>query len=73
MFLLLHTISFQKRFSKYSLVKMARGIVKGSVDYFECKECGFRYKDKSWAEKCEKWCKEKHSCNLDITSHAIKA
>ncbi len=40
--------------------------------YFECKECGFKYKDKVWADKCEKWCKEKHSCNIGITKHSIK-
>jgi predicted ATP-dependent serine protease len=34
-----------------------------------CKECGFGYEEKSWAEKCEQWCKEHHSCNLEITSH----
>ena len=39
---------------------------------FTCPECRLSYKDKTWAEKCEKWCGERHSCNLDITKHAIK-
>jgi len=54
-------------------VKMARGIAKGRMDYFKCKECGFAYKEKLWAEKCKKWCKEKHSCNIEITKHAVIA
>lgn len=39
---------------------------------FKCPECGLNYKEKKWAERCEKWCKENHSCNLEITKHAIK-
>lgn len=35
-----------------------------------CPECGFHYRDKAWAEKCEVWCKEHKSCNLEITAHA---
>ena len=52
---------------------MAKNAVKGKRHYFKCKECGFFYKEKSWAEKCEKWCKEKHSCNIEITKHAVIA
>ncbi len=40
--------------------------------YWMCEECGLKYKDKNWAEKCEAWCKEHKSCNLEITKHAIK-
>ncbi|MBT4804691.1 hypothetical protein HON71_00810 [Candidatus Woesearchaeota archaeon] len=39
---------------------------------FQCKECNFWYKDKEMAEKCEKWCKEHHSCNMEITKFAVK-
>jgi hypothetical protein len=35
----------------------------------QCEECGFRYEDKEWAEKCEAWCKEHQSCNIEITAH----
>ncbi|MBI2575200.1 hypothetical protein HYV82_04930 [Candidatus Woesearchaeota archaeon] len=38
---------------------------------FICRECGFAYASKEWAEKCEAWCKEHNSCNLEITRHAI--
>ncbi len=39
-------------------------------DTRQCDICGFHYKEKEWAEKCEAWCKEHHSCNLEITEHA---
>ena len=39
---------------------------------YKCDECELVYKDKEWAEKCEKWCRETHSCNLEITKHAIE-
>lgn len=35
-----------------------------------CKECSLAYKDENWAKKCEAWCKEHNSCNLDIIKHA---
>lgn len=39
---------------------------------YKCPECGLHYEDRGQAEKCEAWCKEHYSCNLDITSHAIE-
>jgi hypothetical protein len=41
-------------------------------NYWVCEKCGFKYEDKSWAEKCEAWCKEHKSCNLEIVKHAVK-
>jgi len=38
---------------------------------YKCPECGFWYKEKKWAEKCQAWCKEHKSCNLEIIKHAI--
>ena len=40
--------------------------------YFQCEECGFKYQEKEWAEKCEAWCQEYHACNLEIIKHAIQ-
>lgn len=40
-------------------------------EVYQCEECGFQYAEKEWAEKCETWCKEHHSCNLEIISHAV--
>jgi hypothetical protein len=38
---------------------------------YQCPECGMKYKDKSIADRCEAWCKEHHSCNLDIIKYAV--
>ena len=42
-----------------------------SISY-QCEECGFRYEEQAWAKKCEAWCKEHKSCNVEITSSAIE-
>jgi transposase-like protein len=39
---------------------------------YKCPECGLEYLEKKWAEECQKWCAKYKSCNLEITSHAIK-
>ena len=51
---------------------MVKEIKKGNKNYYMCEECGFYYIDKSMAKKCQRWCKEHKSCNLEITSHAVK-
>lgn len=38
---------------------------------YMCQECGFWYKEKDMAKKCEKWCKETNSCNLEIIKNAL--
>ena len=40
-----------------------------SDEVYICPECGYEYKEKEWAKKCEKWCRETRSCNLDIIKH----
>lgn len=40
--------------------------------YFQCEECGFKYLEKEWAEKCEAWCKEHNSCNLEIIRNSVQ-
>lgn len=37
---------------------------------YQCPECGFHYKDESLAKKCEVWCRERKSCNIEITAYA---
>lgn len=39
---------------------------------FVCPECGLSYNDPEWVKKCAAWCKEHHSCNLEIIEHAVK-
>lgn len=41
-------------------------------DSFQCEECGFHFKDKDLAEKCEEFCREKGMCNSQITEKALE-
>lgn len=50
---------------------MVREVKKDDTVYYQCEECGFFYKEKEWAEKCQTWCRERHSCNIEITKHAV--
>jgi|AntRauTorcE11897_2_1112592.scaffolds.fasta_scaffold04992_3 hypothetical protein len=39
---------------------------------FQCPECGSKYKEKEWADKCEDWCKDHGtSCDLEVVKYAI--
>ena len=38
---------------------------------YTCLECGLSYINKDLAKKCEDWCKQHDSCNLEITKHAV--
>ncbi len=40
---------------------------------YQCEECEMLYREKEWAQKCEAWCKEYKSCNLEIIAHAEKS
>ncbi len=51
---------------------MIQKITKNHKTYYICPECNFAYKDKKFAEQCEKWCKEHNSCNIEITKHSVK-
>jgi hypothetical protein len=46
--------------------------VEGKVCY-RCEQCGFIYPNMETAERCEAWCSEHRSCNLDITKYAMSA
>lgn len=46
-------------------------IVEGNITLYQCAECGLKYKDQGTAEKCEAWCQEHKSCNLDIIKYAV--
>jgi len=39
---------------------------------YQCEECGLKYENKEIAEKCQAWCSEHKSCNLDIIKNAVK-
>ncbi|MCH8864515.1 MAG: hypothetical protein IIB13_04025 [Chloroflexi bacterium] len=48
---------------------MVKEVDKKGKTAFACEECGYVYEEKEWAEKCQTWCSEKQSCNLEITEH----
>ncbi len=48
---------------------MVKEIEKNKRTWYVCEECGFVYAEREWAEKCEKWCREYQSCNLEIIQH----
>ncbi len=50
---------------------MVKQIRKQGKEYYECEKCGFQYEGKEWADKCEAWCKQHKSCNLEIIAHAL--
>jgi predicted ATP-dependent serine protease len=50
---------------------MVREIKANGKTLYVCEACGFAYEQQEWAQKCQKWCEEHHSCNLDITKHAV--
>lgn len=51
---------------------MVKEVEKLNKILYQCEECGFHYADREIAEKCEQWCKENHTCNLEITKDAIE-
>ncbi len=50
---------------------MVKEIKKNEKTLYICEECGFAYDHKEWAQKCQQWCKQNQSCNLEITQHAV--
>ena len=47
-------------------------MVKEVEGLYACEECWLKYREKALAEKCEAWCREHKSCNLEITKHAVR-
>ncbi len=50
---------------------MVRKKGKNGKTYAVCEECGFGYADESWADRCEAWCREHKTCNLEIIKHSV--
>jgi len=51
---------------------MVKKTTENGKTLYVCEECGLKYVKERLAEKCEAWCRENNSCNLEITKHAIK-
>jgi hypothetical protein len=50
---------------------MVKGIQGKEGDLFQCEVCGLKYASREMGEKCEAWCTEHKSCNLDIIKDAV--
>ncbi len=50
---------------------MVRELRKDDSTFYVCDACGFAYREKELAQRCQSWCEEHHSCNLEITEHAV--
>jgi len=51
---------------------MVKRVKQNDKEVYQCEECGFHYTEKEQAEKCQAWCKEHNSCNIEITSRALE-
>lgn len=43
-----------------------------SEQLFICIECGLHYRVRETAEKCEAWCRETRSCNVEIAQQSVE-
>lgn len=50
---------------------MIKKIFVNGAKIYTCEICGFGYRDKDMAEKCQNWCTTHPSCNLEITKNAV--
>jgi len=50
---------------------MVKEIKKNGKALYICEQCGLAYEQKEWAEKCQQWCEQHQSCNLEITHHGF--
>ncbi len=51
---------------------MVKEVKKKEETFHICEECGLLYKERIWAEKCEKFCSKHHACSLEVTRHAVR-
>lgn len=40
---------------------------------YQCEHCKLTYLDEYWQQRCEEWCRENETCNLNITMHSLEA
>lgn len=51
---------------------MVKIIQKGTATRYQCEECGLFYAEKEIAQKCQAWCAEHKSCNMEIIKNAVE-
>ena len=40
--------------------------------YYKCEECDMYYETFELAERCEKYCSERHACNMELIKYAVE-
>lgn len=50
---------------------MVKEITRDGEKLYICEACGMAYREKELAGKCQQWCEQHHSCNLEIIRHAV--
>lgn len=55
------------------MIFMVKEIQEGEHVLYKCEECGLSYREKGTAEKCQAWCGENNSCNLEIIKFAVES
>ena len=51
---------------------MVEEVQTNETTLFQCEECKLTYRDRETAEKCQAWCREHNSCNLEIIKDAVQ-
>jgi len=51
---------------------MVKVVLGKEGDLFQCEACDLKYASREVGEKCEAWCTEHKSCNLDIIKSAVQ-
>lgn len=39
---------------------------------YRCEECGFRYREREVAERCEEYCRTRGVCSEEITAESVE-
>lgn len=52
---------------------MVKEVKRKGHTLYVCEECGLAYDKRGWAEKCEQWCRQHQTCNIEIIQHAVPA
>lgn len=48
-------------------------MVEGTGDgVYRCGECGFRYRERELAERCEEFCRKRGVCSGEITAESVE-
>jgi len=53
---------------------MVKEIIVENKKYYFCPICKLAYveNEKTYAERCQTWCEQHDSCNIEITNHSMK-